>query len=104
MQENWLRGEKWWSTRRGQVVSASSQNLGFSFSPGSLFLTLSKGTSVSVVFNELYLTKSLSPDEGCSEANPSKGIFGQERGKAHSARFGDSVFWRPQFVLDCSVL
>lgn len=74
------------------------------FPPVLSFFKLSKGTSVSVVFSELYLTKSLLPDEGRSEANPSKGIFGQERRKAHSAGFGDSIFWRPQFVLDRSVL
>lgn len=90
--------------RRGQVASANFQKLDLSLFPHPPLFKLSKGTSLPVVLSELYLTKSLLPDEGHSEANPSKGIFGQERGKARSARFGDSIFWRPQFVLDCSVL
>lgn len=76
----------------GRLSPPAFKNWVCPFSPNPLFFKLSKGTSVSVVFSELYLTKSLLADEGPSEANPSKGIFGQERGKAHSARFGDSIF------------
>lgn len=38
------------------------------------------------------MTESLLPDEGHSEANPSKGIVGQESSKTHGAIFGDLVF------------
>lgn len=57
-----------------------------------------------MVFSKIYLTESLLPDEGHSEANPSKRIVGQESGKGYGAILGDLCLWRPQFVLNCSVL
>lgn len=90
--------------QKGAGCFCQLSKAGFVPFPAPPLFKLSKGTSLPVVLSELYLTKSLLPDEGRSEANPSKEIFGQERGKARSARFGDSIFWRPQFVLDCSVL
>lgn len=75
MQEDWLRGEKWWSTEGGRLPLPAFKNWVCPFSPSPLLFKLSKGTSVSVVFSELYLTKSLLPDEGPSEANPSKRDF-----------------------------